>query len=80
MKEVWVLKSRYTSPDGETGTGYITPDGKQVTISPGYAAKFSCEAEVWDFAIVTENLGRDQDGEWCWPELLSPATECTDAP
>lgn len=79
MRERWVVRIWcYTGvANAERVLGYMTKDGKATTDPRWNVATFDYEGLAWDFLCSSGNYGHDQDGDWCWPELLSLATECT---
>jgi hypothetical protein len=68
VKAGFVVRCRYIGSGGRPpGVGWLTNEGHCTTWRPS-AKVFETEADAWHFAIVTDNLGRDEDGEYCWVE------------
>lgn len=67
---MFVVRLRYYVYENgtvETGVGYMTHDGG-VSRELRDAHRYDSEAEAWEHAFDSDNIGRDDDGEWCWVE------------
>lgn len=53
------------------GVGYLDKNCR-VSTDPSQAHKFTSEAEAWDFAATSGELGYDEQGLFCWAEPEKP--------
>jgi hypothetical protein len=62
----FVIRARYCQP---AGVGWVDKEG-HVYHDPNYAHRFESEADAWAFIGLHWNTlaGRDEEGEFSWPE------------